>query len=556
MLVMLHQRILLLSGVVCLALGLALLSGGPLVGSAIAQDDSPPPLPASYHGNLTISDGEIDQQVQIEAVADGEVQDTITTDQDGSIGGPTVSDDKLEVQQPEDETVEFHIDGEPAKIVGGDVQTAENRNDAIVWESGDQSIQLETTAEATQPSLGITISNTTSPIEEGETIEVTASVTNNGPVRTTQQIELRDFNNNTVDSESESLPIGETSSITLQWATDQDEVVNDTTDLITVQVKNSSDSSEIEIRRNNIPEVAPEPQPDEGLGGSGSSGGGSDTDENNTTPGTGQDNLLTEQHKIVSDSDLRISQVRFSSRVTVTSITWFDTLLNGSVSVRSSNVSDANADTLPGTLLNLSNVTAPSQVAAESGIIQFRVSSDRLSQLGIDADNLRVYVLENGGWRPLSTEVNRATEQNTLIETETGIYSMFGITAVSKPEAAVTAPEELTAGDVGTFAATSSSDRLGEINSFKWTIGGEEYTGETVTASFDDPGQIDGELTVKNAAGETATTNFSLTIRANESSSPDATQTESESMPGFTATVAIISLVVGLIIARVASDPD
>lgn len=74
-------------------------------------------------------------------------------------------------------------------------------------------------------------------------------------------------------------------------------------------------------------------------------------------------------------------------------------------------------------------------------------------------------------------------------------------------------PGTATVGEPVTISGANSTDANWDIISYEWTIDGQAYTGETVTTTFDEPGQYTVELTVKNQIGETATTTKPLTVK-------------------------------------------
>lgn len=67
------------------------------VAAAEQTSDDVPGVPASYYGNVTINGDPAPANTTIEAVVDGEVRGSITTDTAGQYGGPNASDDKLTV---------------------------------------------------------------------------------------------------------------------------------------------------------------------------------------------------------------------------------------------------------------------------------------------------------------------------------------------------------------------------------------------------------------------------------------------------------------------------
>lgn len=115
----------------------------------IATDaiESPPLVPASYYGTISLDGEPVPAGVQIEAVVDGEVRDQTTITDEGSFGGPAIADEKLTVSLDENEAasdVEFSITGEDV----AEIPVTET----ITWESGAVE-QLTLTAQPAEPSI-------------------------------------------------------------------------------------------------------------------------------------------------------------------------------------------------------------------------------------------------------------------------------------------------------------------------------------------------------------------------------------------------------------------
>ncbi|RLM67541.1 PGF-pre-PGF domain-containing protein [Halorubrum sp. Atlit-8R] len=124
-----------LLGIAALAVLVAgLVASGAAVSGAAAQD-SPPPTPAAYYGQVT-ADGEPLDGVTVEAVVDGEVRDSIETDAEGRFGGPGAFDEKLTVEGPADE-VTFRV--------------ADSQAGTAAWESGANEAVDLSLAEAPAP---------------------------------------------------------------------------------------------------------------------------------------------------------------------------------------------------------------------------------------------------------------------------------------------------------------------------------------------------------------------------------------------------------------------
>ena len=134
-------------------------------------DNSPPPEPANYYGELEINGEPAPANVTITAELDGEPAGSITTGEDGTFGGSGVADEKLLVSGDhgdEAKNVEFYIEG-----AGYERTHAEP---AITWEPNDlRSIQLQAEPDRVAVnSIDIEIADDTLTPDEETTWRVTA----------------------------------------------------------------------------------------------------------------------------------------------------------------------------------------------------------------------------------------------------------------------------------------------------------------------------------------------------------------------------------------------
>jgi len=484
------------------------------VGFATAQeDDDMPSLPAAYYGEITAADGEIDTAIKIEAVGNGEVEDSIITDSDGSIGGPTVADDKLDVQEPADGTVEFHVGGEPVTIQTLDGDPV--NDESIAWEEATQEIELELdSVEDIPTSVAVSIEDTNEPVVAGDTLDVTAEVENTGPIETSQEIELQTENDTVVDSTStDVIPIDAATDATLSWETTADDVGEQT---LTVVAGNETATTDVEIEAPDIAE--PDPGGDNG-GQTGPAPAPAPSDDADDTPDADQPDEAVETvetQSIVSSDDFGISQVRFTEQTSLASITW-DTpaIPEDFVTVETYTDSPDGVPAVPGDVLTVSDVSLPANASDEPATIEFRADQEAIEAVEATPEELTIARLADDSWERLDTTVTDETNTTVLLEAETPGFSNFAVTT-DNPTAVIDAPESAPAGSELTVEATNSSTPFGEIVSYEWTIDGETHTGERVTTEIDDPGETTIELTVENDAGDTDTTTTTLTTTEDE----------------------------------------
>ena len=559
------RRVLTVVVAVCLVTTAMTVGGAAPVEPATAQDDDVPSIPGVYYGELSVTDGSLDGAVTIQAVADGEVQDTLRTDADGTFGGPAAEDDALVVQEPDSGEVEFRIAGTPVTITS--LENESIGGTTMPWDSGTQEVMLEADAETVAPSLEVAVTNAPTSIEAGSDATIDVDVDNTGPVDSTQDIELVDSNGTVVDSESVTVPIGNTTSTSLTWTTDD---TMSGTETLTVRSGQDSENVTVEVEAAETAPIAPPPSGGGGAGGNpgaiddqpaGDDTSGGDTDGNGTsgddtgtveTPGS-----LTESQTIVTSEDFGLSQVRFTNDSNIVAITWEGTDVNGSVTTTAFNRAPENVSAVPGAMATVSEVTVPNEIANESAIVEQRVARERVQDIDANVADLQAYRYTDGTWEPVPTTVSEESDDGIILESEVPGFSYFAVSAVSEPTAAFDAPSEVTTGENVTLDASTSTDTYGDITAYDWTVDGESLSGETATTTFETTGEVTVELVVTNDAGETNTTTSTISVvEASDGTDADADgdaggggKTD-DSTPGFTGGLAVLALLVSLVIAR------
>jgi len=505
-------------------LAAAVAVGGGVGFAAAQEDDDIPSLPAAYHGELTAADESLDAPVRLEAVADGDVQESIIVDADGSIGGPTISDEKLTVQEPEDQTVEFQIGGEVTTVqtLDGD----QINDESIPWESETQEIELQIDSKADIPSsVDLSITDTNSPVEAEDTLTVTVEIENTGPIEVSPDIELQDGNNTVVDSTETTVPIDETVETTLSWTTTSDDVG---TQDVAVTAENETASTDVEIES---PDIA-DPGNGDDSGGQGGAVGvappPTDDDEADDTDPTDGEFETTETQMIVASDEFGISQVRFTEATSLASITWdTPTIPQELATVETYDHSPDGVPAVPGNVLTVSDVSLPANATDEPATVEFRADQAAIDDAEATPDELTVARLVDDSWEPLDTNVTEETNNTVLLEADTPGFSNFAVTT-SSPTAEIDAPDSASSGSEVTVSGSNSTTPFGEIVSYEWSIDGETHTGERVTTTVpDDESTV--ELTVENDAGDTHTTTQTLT-------------TTDDSVPGFGVIAALSAL--------------
>lgn len=543
----------------CVVCSTLTLGGVALAGSATAQEV--PSIPAVYYGDVSVTDGSVTSTFEIDAVADGEVQDTIEVTPNGTFGGPTISDDGLEVQEPDSGEVEFHVGGTPVTIVSVGGESIDDTT--APWDSGTQEVVLEVDAETIAPSLNVTITNASTSIQAGDTATVAADIANTGVVNATQEIELVNSSGTVLDSTAVTLQPGNTTGVTLAWATSEGLVGGDET--LTIRSEQDAENVTITVEASDTPPIAPPPS----SGGGGGGGGGvepiteqpTDDETNGTaTNGTATNDTdtpsrlgVTESQAIVTSERFGLSQVRFTTESNIVAITWEGTAFNGSVTAATFARMPPNVSAVPGAMATVSQVTVPEDITNRSAVVEQRVARDRLNEIDADVADLQVYRYADGAWAPVPTTVTNASGEEIIVEAEVPGFSYLAVSAVSEPTAAIDAPATVTAGESVTLDGGASTDEYGTLTAYEWTVNGESLSGETATTTIETAGEVTVELEVTNDDGETNTTTTTIAVEAApETTTATATGTEGtdSSTPGFTVGLTVIALLVSGALAR------
>jgi len=200
-----------------------LVVGAPAAGVVAAQDDGPPSPPATYYGEVTVDGGNPGQALLVEAVVDGQVQDSITTAPNGSFGGPGAFDEKLEVGAENGTEVVFRVEGATAGTVE--------------WTAGaNREVSLSIDA-VPEPNFAVAIDSgaTDDAVTAGDALTVTATVTNDGTADGTATVDLV-VDGSTVDTTTVSPTAGAETTVRFEHSTEPD-----TDGSISVAVETSDD---------------------------------------------------------------------------------------------------------------------------------------------------------------------------------------------------------------------------------------------------------------------------------------------------------------------------
>jgi len=449
------ERLLRITIICCLITSVGVF-GGIAVGSVASQEEIPT-IPGVYYGEVSVSDGTVDGPVVIEAVADGEVVDNITADSDGSFGGPTISDDALEVQEPEDGEVEFHIDGEPVEIVS--LEDDSIGDTTLPWDSGTQEVMLEADAEAMEPDLSVTIADAPGEIEAGSDATIEVTVDNAAQAGGPADVELLNESGNIVDTTTVTIGVEETVSTSLTWTSDETATGSET---LSVQTGDNTDLTTIDIQQ---PESDDDDGDDDSGGGQGGGSGAGDgggsspaTDDDDTpptteevrstlglvTPSTQTDNEVTD-----TDPDTAGVQIHTEGTESVREISFDDENVTGSVEIVEYNdppeaLREELSESIIGagtvdsgiSIINIVEITPDNEVAQDSqATVEFSVPAESVD----DPEQVTVikeeydFELQDHTWVELDTTAETADDDEVTVSAQTDGFSLFAVSEL-EPE--------------------------------------------------------------------------------------------------------------------------
>ncbi|WP_435074839.1 PKD domain-containing protein [Halorubrum sp. HHNYT27] len=169
----------------------------------------------------------------------------------------------------------------------------------------------------------------------------------------------------------------------------------------------------------------------------------------------------------------------------------------------------------PGAGVSVVEITVPEEARNTPATIRTRISADQLTGAGTDVDDLRLSRHSDGEWQALETTVVDRDGGDIVLAAETPGFSVFAVSAVSRPEAAIAVESsDIAPGETVSLSGESSSDEHGDIVAYDWTIDGEATTGSVTETTFAEPGEYDVELTVTNDAGETDSTTTTVAVES------------------------------------------
>ncbi|WP_144799796.1 PKD domain-containing protein [Halorubrum depositum] len=217
------------------------------------------------------------------------------------------------------------------------------------------------------------------------------------------------------------------------------------------------------------------------------------------------------------------SSVAFAGETGVEGIE-FDGAVEGDVSVTELDAAPESTGQPPGAGVSTVEISVPEAARNSPATIRTRIGADRLEAAGADAEDLRLSRHSEGEWQALETSVVERDGDDVVLAAETPGFSVFAVSAVSQPEAAITVDAgesgEAAPGETVTLSGVGSSDEYGEIVAYDWDVDGETAAGSVTETTFSESGEYDVELMVTNDAGETDSTTATVTVESAGASGP------------------------------------
>jgi PGF-CTERM protein len=201
----------------------------------------------------------------------------------------------------------------------------------------------------------------------------------------------------------------------------------------------------------------------------------------------------------------------------VRAVTLSDSNVSGYVSVaEETNLSDLSP---PGEPLYGVTMDGSESVADASATVEFTVQTESSTD---DLSDLRVAQRTADGWTLLETTVISEENGTAVLSAETDGAATLVVTSVPAPTASIQSDDVVSVGDSVELSAASSAGENAALDEYEWVVDGETLTGETASASFDEPGEYEVELTVTDEDGLRDTANATLVVNDQPEASVDA----------------------------------
>lgn len=388
------------------------------------------------------------------------------------------------------------------------------------------------------PNFSVVITDTTSPVNEGERLRVLAKIVNEGNTTSTQNVTLF------IDGERQAkknvkLPGGDSKTVVLEWATDEGDAGRHT-----ATVNTSFDSDSVVVRVNAKPTVAITYEP--------------------TNPSTGQ-RVTFDADATDPDGSIESYEWRIGGKLVSTARTMNHTFTSAgshevSIEVMDDNgaTDDANVtvNVTKGNLSPVVSVKSTPEIPTTGTRVKFATQASdpdgTVSSYEWTVDG------ENTGMGPNLNHTfdSPGSHEVTVTVTDDGGASTSASVTVlvnARPQGSIEySPDRPVVGQEIEFVA-SASDPDGNVTSYGWRIDGERAgSGPDTRYTFESTGSHEVTLTVSDDSGASIAVSITISVQPPTTPTPSPTppNPDGTTVPGFTLGAGLLALVVGFFTVR------
>jgi len=418
--------------------------------------------------NLPVAEGEtLTVDATVENTGDQQGTQDVTLTVDGT------DRDSQEVTLDSGNTASVSLDWTTGSGDGGSyTATVESKN-------GTDSTGVTVDAPSSAANFNVSVDSTNSPVAEGETLTIDATVDNTGTSNQTQIVTLS-TDGTQRDSIEISLNSSEARSVALNWTTSDGD---DASYTATVETANDSDTASV-----NVTAASDSDDDDDTTSGGGGGGGASAPDD---------EDEIDADPAVEETSAIEASSVDFETAETVGGVT-FDEEATGSVEVEEydeppaavdeavsevvadelateDGASDAESTTEDGTDAGGGGGTDPDvvtvadvsptdpDVGESSATVEFEVDREEFD----DPDDAVVFHEADDGWRDVETTVEQTDGETLIVAGQVESFSLFAVAEVESDEStqtdASTGEETTDDGDTSEPADDTGDDDSGGV---------------------------------------------------------------------------------------------
>lgn len=392
------------------------------------------------------------------------------------------------------------------------------------------------------PNFSVLITDTTSPVNEGERLRVLAKIVNEGNTSSTQNVTLS-VAGEPRDKENVTLSGGGGKTVVLEWSTAKGDAGKHT-----ATVNTSFDSDSVVVRVNAKPTVAITYEP--------------------INPNTGQQ-VTFEADASDPDGTIESYEWRVDGKLVSTSRTVNHSFASAGSHDVSLEVTDNNGATdVANVTVNVTKGNLPPVVTVESTPeVPTTGARVRFATEASDPDG-SVSSFEwtvdgaSAGSGPNLTHTFDSPGRHEVTVTVTddgGASTSTSVTVLvnARPEASIEySPDRPVVGQEIEFVA-SASDPDGNVTGYEWRIDGERAgSGPDTRYTFESTGSHEVTLTVSDDSGASIAVSITISVQSPTTPTPSPTvrNPEGTTVPGFTLGAGILAIAVGFFTRRLRAN--